>query len=326
MSENLPVKNAAIIEFGTIAPGAMLPRNFEGLYRMSEIFAASGLMPKGIDTPASVFVAITMGLEVGLSPMQAVQNIAVINNRPCLWGDSVLALVRASGLLEDFDETDDGETATCTAYRKGQTKPIIRKFSMSDARQAELAGKSGPWKQYPKRMRQMRARSWTLRDGFGDVLKGLHVAEEVQDYDIELKQSTSGAYVQEMLADDGKPTIDELFTIQFEKQVADLGISFAEVDRFVAANAARKKCSVEALKEAAIKEPVRFMAAFGKEMAKQMQTGTPGKKADMAEPPKPILCPSQKKGVLPEECAGCAASEKCDQYAEWKYDAAQKGE
>ena len=145
-----------------------------------------------------------------------------------------------------------------------------------------------------------------------------------------------------------KPSVDELFTIQFEKQVADLGISFAEVDRFVSANAANKKCSVESVKEAAIKEPVRFMLAFGKDMAKQMQAPVTPEKKPYAEnrqndgksnvestntttrndaaAPKPILCPSQKKGVLPEECAGCAAGEKCDQYAEWKFEQGQKGE
>jgi hypothetical protein len=31
-------------------------------------------------------------------------------------------------------------------------------------------------------MLKMRARSWTLRDGFADVLRGLHIREEVDDF------------------------------------------------------------------------------------------------------------------------------------------------
>ena len=325
MTENLPVKNQAIIEFGAVSPGAMIPRNFEGLYRMAEIMAASGLMPKGIDTPPAVFVAVQMGLEVGLSPMQAVQNIAVINNRPCMWGDAVLALVRASGLMEDFDETIDGDTATCTAVRKGQTKPIVRKFSMSDAKQAQLQGKSGPWTQYPKRMLQMRARSWALRDGFGDVLKGLHVAEEVQDYDVEMKQATSGAYVQEMRDKEG-PSIDELFTIQFEKDVAELGVSFSEVDRFVLELAKKHKEPVEAVKKSAIKESARFMTAFKKDLAKQAKAEKVETKPEDTKPP--ILCKAQKKGVFPTECMECQdrINAGCDDYSSWEFDQNQKGE
>ena len=60
------------------------------------------------------------GAEIGLQPLQAMQNIAVINGRPSLWGDAVLALVRSSGLLEQFEETQTEDMATCTVKRKGQ--------------------------------------------------------------------------------------------------------------------------------------------------------------------------------------------------------------
>ena len=83
-------KTLAVIEMG--AGGALMPRNFEGLYRMSQIMSASGMMPKGMERIEAVFVAIQMGLEVGLSPMQAVQNIASINGRPSIWGDAMLGL------------------------------------------------------------------------------------------------------------------------------------------------------------------------------------------------------------------------------------------
>lgn len=52
---------------------------------------------------------------------------------------------------------------------------------MEDARKAGLAGKQGPWTSYPKRMRQMRARAFALRDVFPDVLRGMPVAEELMD-------------------------------------------------------------------------------------------------------------------------------------------------
>ncbi|MNR13270.1 hypothetical protein D3C85_1296650 [compost metagenome] len=92
----------------------------------------------------------------------------------------MIALVRSSPLCEYIYETDDGETATCRVKRRGEEEQV-RTFSMTDAKLAGLLGKQGPWTQYPKRMRQMRARSFALRDVFPDVLKGMPVAEEVMD-------------------------------------------------------------------------------------------------------------------------------------------------
>src|SRR5690606_6210149 len=60
--------------------------------------------------------------------------------------------------------------------------PIKATFSVADAKKAGLWGKQGPWQQYPKRMLSMRARAFALRDGFADVLRGLGIAEEVQDH------------------------------------------------------------------------------------------------------------------------------------------------
>ncbi|HFL6103668.1 TPA: hypothetical protein ACG4NN_004457, partial [Stenotrophomonas maltophilia] len=95
-------------------------------------------------------------------------------------GDAVIALVRSSPLCEYITEADDGGTAVCRVKRRGESEEV-RTFSMDDAKVAGLLGKSGPWTQYPKRMRQMRARAFALRDVFPDVLRGMPIAEEVMD-------------------------------------------------------------------------------------------------------------------------------------------------
>lgn len=167
---------------------ALIPRTLDELQRLAALMFASGLMPSSIKTKEGVAIAVMAGLEVGLSPMQSVQNIAVINGRPCMWGDSVLALVQASGLLADYAETPikDGSGAVvgyrAWAVRKGQSQPIENTFTLDDAKRAKLASKPGPWSEYTQRMLKMRARGFTLRDGFADVLRGMRVREEVEDY------------------------------------------------------------------------------------------------------------------------------------------------
>ena len=158
------------------------PQSFEQALTFSQYLADSDLVPKDFKGKAgNCLIAVQWGAELGLKPMQAMQNLAIINGRPSLWGDAVLALVRASSLCEYVMETDDGHTATCRVKRRGDPAEQIRTFSMDDAKAAGLAGKQGPWAQYPKRMRQMRARAFALRDVFPDVLRGLPVAEELMD-------------------------------------------------------------------------------------------------------------------------------------------------
>ncbi len=147
---------------------------------------AARMAPKGMDTPEQCMVAILHGLEVGLTPLAALQRIAVVNGRPTIWGDGALALVRASGLAERIVERIEGEgpaqwNAVCEVLRKGDTDPVIRTFSVEDAKRARLWGKAGPWTDYPRRMLQMRARAFALRDAFADVLGGLYLREEIEE-------------------------------------------------------------------------------------------------------------------------------------------------
>jgi hypothetical protein len=143
------------------------------------------MAPKGLETAEKAMVAIMHGMEVGLTPMAALQSIAVVNGRPTIWGDGAIGLVRGSGKCEWIKERVEGEgekmEAFCEVKRKGEDDPIRASFSVADAKKASLWGKAGPWQQYPKRMLAMRARAFALRDGFADILRGLGIAEEVQD-------------------------------------------------------------------------------------------------------------------------------------------------
>lgn len=153
----------------------------------AQMVAKSDFAPKDFrGKPESCLLAIQHGGEAGLTPMQSLQSIAVINGRPSIWGDAALALCMASPVCEYVRESIDGDgdamVATCEAKRRGYEKTTVARFSVADAKKAGLWGKTGPWTQYPRRMLQLRARGFALRDAFPDVLKGLVTAEEAQDY------------------------------------------------------------------------------------------------------------------------------------------------
>jgi hypothetical protein len=162
-------------------------QTMEDAMRFGKMVADSEFAPKDFrGKPASCVLAIQAGAEIGLSPMQALQSIAVVNGRPSVYGDAALAVAKASPVCEYVTERIEGDgdamVATCEAKRRGYPHPTVVRFTVSDAKKAGLWGKTGPWTQYPKRMLQMRARGFALRDAFPDALRGLVTAEEAQDY------------------------------------------------------------------------------------------------------------------------------------------------
>lgn len=167
--------------------------NMQDAFQFAEMLSQSGMVPKiYTGKPADIVIAMQMGSELGLKPLQSLQNIAVVNGRPTIWGDAVIAICQNSGLLEDITEVVTDTEATVTVTRSGQ-EPHSVTFSMEDAKKAGLAGKTGPWSQYPKRMMKNRARAFALRDKFADVLSGFGITEEEKDrvLDVTPRKQTS---------------------------------------------------------------------------------------------------------------------------------------
>jgi len=164
------------------------PQNMDELFKLAGMIAGSALAPKDYrGKPNDTSIAMMMGLELGLNPMQAIQNIAVINGRPSIWGDAMLALVQNHPSFKSIEESinESTMTATCTVCRKGG-KPHTETFSRQDAETAGLWGRN-TWKQYPKRMLSMRARGFALRNQFADALLGLISREEAYDFKEEVE-------------------------------------------------------------------------------------------------------------------------------------------
>src|SRR4030067_949010 len=67
---------------------SLVPQNLREAMELSKLIADSDLAPKDYrGKPGNVLIAVQMGQEVGLSPMTAIQSIAVINGKPSLYGD-----------------------------------------------------------------------------------------------------------------------------------------------------------------------------------------------------------------------------------------------
>jgi hypothetical protein len=199
--ENLPAiaKKAEV----PIKNGQFAPNDFDGLYRLANIMCKSGMVPKAYEGKVeSTFVAMQMGMEIGMSFMSALQNIAVVNGKPTLYADGVTAMLQGRKQLESIEEwyEADGEKvdpsdlpmdlnswpnvkAISILKRVGQDNPYRGSFSVNDAKRAGRWNpeKGGVWKAYPARMLMWRARTFPARDGFSDCLHGIGIFEEQID-------------------------------------------------------------------------------------------------------------------------------------------------
>jgi hypothetical protein len=184
---------------GALAPvrslGASIALNsVDDLIRLADILYRGGACNiPGIGSPAAAAHVMLAGLEVGFTPTQSFNTIMLLDGKTSIYGDGALALAYASGVLDHIKEWSEGEgdalTYCCEVKRKGEAEAIVRRYSVEDAKTADCwQGGSGPkkkqnWVKHWKRMMQMRARGFALRDKFPDVLKGLHIWEELADGD-----------------------------------------------------------------------------------------------------------------------------------------------
>lgn len=175
----------------------------EQAYRFATLAVKGGFAPKHANIEGAA-CAIVFGMELGLSPLQGLQNVAVINGHPSIFGDAVPAIVDSSGqceLREEWYEVggarvegtaaditqgikDRTLTAVCRVRKRGKKEPHTVRFSLWEAdREGVTDEKRGKdvWRRFPRRMLMRRARRWALSDEFPGVLKGLISDDEAHE-------------------------------------------------------------------------------------------------------------------------------------------------
>lgn len=163
---------------------AIIPKTLGEVESLAEKFAKSTLIPDALrNKPADVLVSIMAGSELGLTPMAAIRGVSVIQGKPVLNADTMVALVLGSGLAEFFrpkgQATDT--SATYETKRKGESDVQTCTWTIEDAKRAELTGKDN-WKKNPRAMLKARAKSMLARDVYPDVLAGCFTEDEAREF------------------------------------------------------------------------------------------------------------------------------------------------
>lgn len=166
---------------------AVLPQTYEQLWAYAKEICLTEFTPKSFRGSAgAVLAAWQKGSEVGLPPMASLESICVINGVTSIHSDGFWALVISSPLCESFEELGPAECiekgyGECTIKRRGNPKPITRRFTLDMAKSADLLGKDN-WRKYPGRMLQQRARHLASDDSIPEATQGLVPSDVASDY------------------------------------------------------------------------------------------------------------------------------------------------
>ncbi len=166
----------------------LMPVSLQEKVEMAKYFAQSDLMPGGLKSPAQVLVALQMGHELGLAPMIALNNIAVINGRPSLSSAIMEAIARNHKDFVGIKITPSGEgkERACEVVIRRRVGENIESFTgfynLAMATEAGLyPGKKDNWDKYPERMLKARASGYASRDAFPDALAGMVSYDEAEE-------------------------------------------------------------------------------------------------------------------------------------------------
>lgn len=170
------------------------PTDLEGVYRIAQFHAISGMVPDSIskgardlkELTARCFIILSAGYARGLNDSQSMAGIVVVRNVPSVWGNTMVALMQRSPHYMGHDSTTSGEGKTLVATYwvsrrvNGEKQTTTRTFGWADAEAAGLHGKD-TYKSWTKDMYVRRAGSRAIQAGFADALLGLASADELLD-------------------------------------------------------------------------------------------------------------------------------------------------
>jgi hypothetical protein len=156
------------------SPGALIP--YDEIERMGSVIARSGLF--GVKTTEQAIALMLIAQAEGLHPAIAARDYHVINNRPCLRSDAMLARFQQSGGKVSWEQYTDEVVTGTFSHPIGGSVSVTWTIEM--ARKAKLAGKE-VWQAFPRQMLRARCISEGIRTVFPGVVSGMYAPEEIQD-------------------------------------------------------------------------------------------------------------------------------------------------
>lgn len=165
--------------------------SFGQMKEQADLLVKSGFLPKTVNTAEKALTIMLTGRELGLGLMESIRSINVVNGRPCMSAQLLLALCRRTHEVEKaFTKETTDKRAVFVLQRKGS--PAFESvFTREEADQAKFTmawdtdknqwKTKDNWAKQPATMLLWRAISKACRIEFPDAICGLYTPEEIAD-------------------------------------------------------------------------------------------------------------------------------------------------
>ena len=145
---------------------------------MGNAISKSGLF--GMKTPDQAIALMLIAQAEGMHPAIAARDYHVIQGRPALKADAMLARFQTAGGKVSWDVYTDAEVKATFSHPAGGS--VTLSWTLEQAKRIGLAGKDN-WKNYPRAMLRARVISEGIRTVYPGCVVGVYTPEEVQDFD-----------------------------------------------------------------------------------------------------------------------------------------------
>ena len=146
--------------------------------KMANAVAKSNLF--GIKKPEEAMALMLIAQAEGCHPAIAIRDFHIIQGKPALKADAMLARFQGAGGRVQWIELTDSKVAAKFNHPAGGE--VIIDWTMERAKVAGLGGKD-VWKKFPRQMLRARVISEGIRTVFPGVIVGAYTPEEVQDFE-----------------------------------------------------------------------------------------------------------------------------------------------
>lgn len=161
----------------------------QDIERMALAVSKSGLF--GMKTIEQAVALMLVAASEGLHPARAALEYHIINGKPSLKADAMLARFQSAGGKVDWKDYTDTKVVGVFSHPSGGSVTV--EWSIEMATKIGLL-KNPTWKQYPRQMLRARCISEGIRTVFPGVISGLYTPEEVQDFAPPERDVTPGAH------------------------------------------------------------------------------------------------------------------------------------
>lgn len=173
----------ALIETtGDLTSSRYEPRDLPSAITLARLISASPLCPPALrGREADVLLVMMTGAEMGLTTMQALRNLHVINGRIGMSAAMIRSRCQSHPDCELFEVAEaDSTHAAIEVKKRGWSERRLVPWTIEEAERAELVQPDSLWKRWPQEMCVARATTRAATMFFPEVTSGIFAEEDLK--------------------------------------------------------------------------------------------------------------------------------------------------